>query len=70
MNKTLVAKVTVFLNEEGEFTADLTGPARKTAEFICSIVKSVIPWFLTLQINKYDLQNKTHFDLGNRGRTA
>lgn len=40
MVKTLFTKVPHFLDNNGELPADLPGPARKLAEFICSIVKS------------------------------
>lgn len=41
MVKTLFTKVGHFLSEDGELPADLPGPARKLADFICSLVKSV-----------------------------
>ncbi|MGB6866228.1 MAG: hypothetical protein WBE11_11100 [Candidatus Aminicenantaceae bacterium] len=41
MVKTLFTKVGHFLNEDGELPTDLPGPARKLAEFICSLVQSV-----------------------------
>jgi hypothetical protein len=41
MVNTLFTKVGHFLNEDGELPADLPGPARNLAEFICSLVRSV-----------------------------
>ncbi|MEA3420387.1 MAG: hypothetical protein U9Q97_01770 [Acidobacteriota bacterium] len=41
MVKTLFTKVGHFLSEDGELPADLTGPALKLADFICSLVQSV-----------------------------
>lgn len=41
MARTLFTKVPYFLDKNGEFPSDLPGPARKLAEFICSIVKAV-----------------------------
>lgn len=41
MIRTLFTKVPHFLDEKGELPSDLPGPARKLAEFICSIVKAV-----------------------------
>jgi hypothetical protein len=37
----LFAKIPHFLDENGELAADLAGPGRKLAEFLCSIVQSV-----------------------------
>lgn len=45
MVKTLFTKVGYFLSEDGELPADLPGPARKLADFICSLVKSVTSHF-------------------------
>ena len=39
--KMLYAKLPHFLDQNGELAADLQGPGRKLAEFICSIVQSV-----------------------------
>jgi len=41
MTSTWFTKVGHFLNDDGELQADLPGSARKLAEFICSLVKSV-----------------------------
>ncbi len=41
MVNSLSTKVGHFLNEDGELPADLPGPARNLAEFICSLVRSV-----------------------------
>jgi hypothetical protein len=41
MANTWFTKVSHFLNEDGELPADLPGPARNLAEFICSLVRSV-----------------------------
>jgi hypothetical protein len=41
MVNSLSTKVIYFLNEDGELPADLPGPARNLAEFICSLVRSV-----------------------------
>ena len=41
MVNTWFTKVTHFLSEDGELPADLPGPARNLAEFICSLVQSV-----------------------------
>jgi hypothetical protein len=41
MSGALFTKVSHFLDEKGELPSDLPGPARKLAEFICSIVQSV-----------------------------
>jgi len=41
MANTWFTKVGHFLNEDGELPADLTGPARNLAEFICLLVQSV-----------------------------
>lgn len=41
MVKTLFTKMPYFLTEDGELPVDLTGPGRKLAEFICSLVQSV-----------------------------
>lgn len=41
MAGTLSTKIPHFLDEKGELPSNLPGPARKLADFICSIVKSV-----------------------------
>ncbi|MFC2165403.1 hypothetical protein ACFLT2_10470 [Acidobacteriota bacterium] len=41
MTKSWYTKVGHFLSEDGALPADLPGPARKLAEFICSLVQSV-----------------------------